>query len=128
MSEVKEKTSYLRGLADGLQITDQAQAKLNAAIIDALDSIADAIEDNEASIFGLDENISDIYDALDEIEDELDDDLDEEFDEDDFIEVQCPHCGDIIYFDDDMLEDGDELICPCCNKQIISDDEEDDTP
>ncbi len=117
MRNVKEKVSYLRGLVDGLQVNDPAQAKLNAAIIDALDSMADAIDENDEAVAELDECITELYDVLDEIEDE-------EFDEDDFVEIQCPHCGDTIYFDEEMLASEHEFICPSCNKEILADDDE----
>ena len=48
-----------------------------------------------------------------------DEDEDEDyFDEDDFVEVECPHCGETVYFDQEMLE-GDDLICPNCNETIL---------
>lgn len=136
MSYVKEKVSYLRGLFDGLELEESSQTKLFSALIDAMDSIADAIDDNEATIDELDECISDIYDSLEEVEEDFygfldrlgeleesddDDDDDDEFpfDEDSFIEVQCPHCDDIIYFDQEMLSSKEDLICPSCNKNVI---------
>lgn len=137
MSYVKEKVSYLRGLFDGLELEESSQTKLFNAMIDVMDSIADAIDDNEATIDELDECISDIYDSLEEVEedfygllneldelDEMDDEEDDDndefpFDEDDFIEVQCPNCDDIIYFDQEMLSSKEDLICPSCNKNII---------
>ncbi|HWR21919.1 MAG TPA: hypothetical protein VN366_00450 [Feifaniaceae bacterium] len=127
MSYVKEKVSYLRGLSDGLEIADETQRKLYTAIIETLDAVADAIDENEATLAELDECVSDIYDALDDVEEELygeedgdeDEEKDDAFDEDAFIEVQCPHCGDTIYFDQDMLSSREELICPSCNKKVI---------
>ena len=137
MSYVKEKVSYLRGLCDGLGINDEVQRKMYAAIIDTLDAVADTLDENEATIAELDECVSDIYDALDDVEDELygdedteddddEDDDDDEFDEDDFIEVKCPHCGEIIYFDQEMLSSRDELICPSCNEKVVPAVDEDD--
>ena len=41
-----------------------------------------------------------------------------ELDEDDFIEVVCPHCGETVYFDEDMIDSDDGLICPNCNETI----------
>ncbi len=126
MSYVKEKVSYLRGLCDGLEITDETQRKLYTAIIETLDAVADALDENEATLEELDECVSDIYDALDDVEEELygeeddeDEDDEDDFDEDAFIEVQCPHCSDTIYFDQEMLSSREELICPSCNKKVI---------
>lgn len=127
MSYVKEKVSYLRGLFDGLDIADETQKRLYTAVIETLDAVADALDENEATIAELDECVSDIYDALDDVEDELygdeddeDDDEDEDiFNEDDFIEVKCPHCGETIYFDQDMVSSREELLCPSCNKRVV---------
>ena len=130
MGFVKEKVAYLRGLADGLNVQDEANKKLFAAIIEALDALADGVEENEAAIAEMDECVDDIYDALDELEDDAcccgcEDDDDESFDEDDFVEVECPHCGEIIYFDQEMLASESSLICPNCNQDVIT--ELDDT-
>ena len=113
MSYIKEKVAYLRGLSDGLNITDEAQAKLFAAIIDTMDAIADAADENESAISELGECVDDIYEDLDDIEDALFDD------EDDFVEVECPHCGETVYFDQDMLESSEDLICPNCNESLM---------
>ena len=46
--------------------------------------------------------------------------------DDDFVELQCPECGETIYFDEDMLESGEELLCPNCNALLVPTLEEDD--
>ncbi|OQA13671.1 MAG: hypothetical protein BWY62_01287 [Firmicutes bacterium ADurb.Bin356] len=131
MSFVKEKVSYLKGLSDGLNIPDETSRKLYSAIIDTLEAISEALDETEADIVEIDESISDIYDALDEIEDEiyggpLDDEDEDELDEDDFFELQCPHCGDTIYYDQDMLSCKDEIICPSCSGKVVPAVDEDD--
>ena len=57
----------------------------------------------------MDECIDDIYEELDTIEDyvfedEEDDEDEDYFDEEDFVEVECPHCGETVYFDQEMLQ------------------------
>ena len=128
MSYIKEKVSYLKGLADGLTITDEAQQKLFAAIIDALDAMADTVEDNESAIDEMNEFIEDICDDLDALDEAVFEDEDEDEDDDDFVEVVCPHCDETIFFDQEMLESSDDLICPNCNQPVITpgSDEEDD--
>ena len=120
MGYMKEKVAYLRGLADGMEIGGDAQGKLLLAMIETMD-------ENEEAIIDLDECIDDICDELSDIDECLDaliDDDDEcdcccdDFD-DDFVEVECPHCGETVYFDQDMLESDEELICPNCNKPVI---------
>lgn len=56
--------------------------------------------------------------SWDDIETAIDEDYDGELDEDDFIEVVCPHCGETVYFDEDMIDSDDGLICPNCNETI----------
>lgn len=130
MSCMKEKVAYLHGLADGLEIKDEAVAKLFAAMIETMDAMADTIDENELSLAELDECVDDLYDALDELEDQID--LcechcgEDAFDEDDFIEIECPHCGETVYFDEDMLETPNALICPNCNGDVITDLDEDE--
>lgn len=126
MSYIKEKVAYLRGLAEGMNIGDEQQGKLFNAIIAAMDVMADAIEENEAAITEIDECIDDIYDDLDDIDEYLfdDEDDDEEFDEDDFIEMECPSCGETVFFDSEMLSSGEDLICPNCNVVMVPSNED----
>ena len=35
-----------------------------------------------------------------------------------FFEAVCPSCGGVIYFDEDMLDNEDGLICPHCNEPV----------
>ena len=58
--------------------------------------------------------------------DGYDEDEDEDEEDDDFVELQCPECGETIYFDEDMLESGEELLCPNCNALLVPTLEEDD--
>lgn len=125
MNYIKEKVAYIHGLFDGLHIKDDAENKMFTAIIDALDAIADAIEDHDEILEEFDEDIADLYDAIEDIEDavfdELDfdnDDLDDLLD-DEFIEIDCPHCKDTIYLDNEMLASTENMICPNCNNQIL---------
>ena len=102
MNTVHERIAYIKGLAEGLNLGDDTNGKLFKAIIDALEDMADAIRENE---------------------DECDDDDDDDFD-DDFVEMTCPHCGETVYFDIDLIESDDELMCPNCNEIIIPADDE----
>jgi len=116
MGYMKEKVAYIRGLAEGLEIGGDAAGKVINAMIAAMDEMADAIDENEVAMSEVDECLDDIYDELDSIEECIFDDEDD--DDDDFIEVECPKCGETVYFDEDMLEGGEELICPNCNATI----------
>lgn len=114
MSYISEKVSYLDGLADGLALKDEGVDKVLRGVIDTLGAIAEALEEQDENIENLSDCIDGIYDELDELEGDYED----AFDEDDFVETVCPRCGETVYFDEDMIDGEDGLICPCCNEPI----------
>ena len=126
MSYIKEKVAYLRGLAEGMEIGADNNGKLLKAIIETMDEMANSIDENECSIAELDECVDDIYDELDDIDDYLSEDDDDDFDEDDFVELECPSCGETVYFDQTMLESNDKLLCPNCGEVIVPDFDDED--
>ena len=119
---VIEKVAYLKGLADGLGLDPENKTdKLIKAVIDVLDDMA-------LSVCDLEDNYAEVVEQLDAVDEDLsmleddfyedDDDDDEDYDDDeDFYEVKCPQCGDVIYLDDDMLEDG-SIDCPNCGTEL----------
>ncbi len=130
MGYTKEKVAYLRGVADGMDLGDDKYAKLFHLIIETLDEMADTVDENEEAIIEMDECIDDMCDELSDMDECIDallddEDLDEDED-DDFIEIECPHCGETVYFDQSMLEGDDPLICPNCNKPVVPDFSEDE--
>ena len=128
MSYLNEKVSYLKGLADGMELDGNSkEGKLLVHIIDILDDFAVAIGE-------LDEGLADVneyVDAIDEDLSELEDDFYDEYEDDDFIdfdEIECPTCGETIYVDEDMFDEDYEMevTCPECDETIhISEDCED---
>lgn len=120
MSYISEKVAYLDGLADGLGIEDEKQGKLLRGIIDVLSAIAEELEEQDESLDDLSGCIDQLYDEIDQIDESLfsDDDEEDAFDEDDFLEVVCPSCGETIYFDEEMLDAEEGLICPSCNEPV----------
>ncbi len=122
MSRISEKVAYLDGLMEGLEIEDAKQKKLFNAIIDVLDTIAEELSDHDDAIEELNDSIDEIYDDMDDYDEILygadDEEDDEDMDDDDFFEGVCPSCGETIYFDEDMLDNPDGLICPNCNEPI----------
>lgn len=121
MSYISEKVAYLDGLADGLGIeADDKYGKLLRGIIDALGAIAEEMEEQSEAVDDLSDCVDDLYDEIDQLDACLFDDEDDEYDEEDdsFLEVVCPSCGEIIYFDEEMLDSEDGLICPACNEPV----------
>ena len=115
-----EKVAYLKGLMEGLNINkDTAEGKVLCAMADILEDMSTSVvdlEDSMAEVQGyldeLDDDLADVEDIIYEDEDEddyYDDEEDDEdfIDDDDFIEVECPYCGETVYFDDSV--DPDDL-------------------
>lgn len=130
---VTERVAYLKGLTEGLDLdTSTKEGKLLSAIIDVLDDMAFEVSDLQEVVGELGEQIDMIDEDLDGLEeivydDEDDDDDDCDCCEDgDLYEVVCPSCGDSIYLDEDMVEEG-EMDCPNCGEHLEFDfDEEED--
>lgn len=111
MSELKNKISYLKGLADGLKIDKETkEGQILLAIIDAMDEMAIEVDE----LYNI---VSDIDEDLTQIEDDVYGDLDEEHPEDELFEVNCPNCDNIVIIDDEML-DSEKIICPNCKEEI----------
>lgn len=119
-----EKISYIKGLAEGLQLnSDDKQTKVIMAIVDLLDDMALTVSDLEDECAELGEQIDAVDEDLAAIEDDFYDDCDDdecccdECAEPDFYEVECPACHEQIYIDQDMLEDG-RMDCPSCGTEL----------
>lgn len=126
----QEKVAYLKGLMDGLELDENAkETRLFKAIIDTLADLASDLADAEDDIIDMGEQIDDIVDEIVDLEDDFDDlvddlsedDEDEDEDEDDededFFEINCPNCGNSLYIDSGVLEEG-EIECPECGSVI----------
>ena len=127
---ISEKVAYLKGLAEGLNIdTDKSkEGKLITVMIDILDEIAMSIEDLEENSLALGEEIDVLSDDLadveavvfdDEDEDDYYEDEEEEFD-DDWFEVECPNCDEVLVVDEDALAEG-YIKCPNCDTEYSLD-------
>ena len=151
---ISEKSAYLKGLMDGLKLnTESDEGKMIAAIVDLLGDVTKRVTDIEETTIAISDELDEIEEDLDAIEDyilddeddfedldedELDwddeDDLDDpeegfEFgDEDSTIyEVECA-CGEIIDFDEEVLEKG-SIVCPNCGETLefsLEDDEDEE--
>ncbi len=124
---ISEKVAYLKGLAEGLNIdTDKSkEGKLINVMIGILEEIALSIEDLEENSLALGEEIDVLSDDLADVEDIVfDDDEDEDEDEEDFdddwFEVECPNCDEVLVVDEDALEEG-YIKCPNCDTEYSLD-------
>ena len=148
---ISEKSAYLKGLMDGLSLsTETDEGKMIAAIVDLLGDMARRITDIEETTIAISDELDEIEEDLDAIEDYIldeEEDFDEEWDEDDewdedeeyeegfdfgdedstIYEVECA-CGEIINFDEEVLERG-SMVCPNCGEILefsLDDEDEED--
>ena len=147
---ISEKSAYLKGLMDGLNLnTESDEGKMIAAIVDLLGDVTKKLTAVEDTTIAISDELDEIEEDLDAIEDfimdEDDDDYDdyddddydfdddEDYDEEGFdfgdedstiYEVECA-CGEIIDFDEETLEKG-SMTCPNCGETLefsLEDDE-----
>lgn len=131
MSFLLERVSYLKGLADGMELEQTSkEGKLLVQILDVLDDMAQAIHELDEEVGDIDEYIELMDEDLTEVEEAVFEDEDEDEDEDDedmIDEITCPECGELIYTDLDVLcDDPDaelEIECPNCGTVIEIADE-----
>ena len=147
---ISEKSAYLKGLMDGLNLNTEApEGKMISAIVDLLGDVTKRLSDVEDTVIDISDELDEIEEDLDAIEDYiLDEDEDEDyedyeddFDDDDFddegfdfgdeettiYEVQCV-CGEIVDFDEETLEQG-SIVCPNCGETLefsLEDDEDEE--
>ena len=144
---ISEKSAYLKGLMDGLNLnTETDEGKMIAAIVDLLGDMGKRITDIEETTIAISDELDEIEEDLDAIEDFIldededyeDEDFEDEWDEDEDLEegfdfgdeettiyeVECA-CGEIIDFDEEVLEKG-SMTCPNCGELLefsVEDDE-----
>lgn len=149
MNDIRLKVSYVKGLADGLEIGDEKVKKLMSEMINVLDEMAERIKDLEISMGDTQEYVESIDEDLGELEEEFydddnydyddddeydfnyddDDEFDIDYDDDefdlndeDFVEVNCPNCHETVYIDQDFIDEKGKSECPNC-KAVIKFDE-----
>ena len=125
---VSEKAAYIKGLAEGLELdANTKEGKVLNAIIDLLSDIAIDLEDVQDGVAMLceqidtvDEDLCDletyVYEEIKSCECGSDCDCDCDCD-DECYDVECPSCNDIIYLDDEMIEEG-KIACPNCGAEL----------
>ena len=120
---ISEKVAYLKGLAEGMELEDSKEGKLIKVMMDILDDMAEEIYDTEDYCDELSEQIDAVDEDLAGLESYVygdDDDCDCDCggdDDDECYEVECPSCHDVIYLDDDMIEEG-KIECPNCGAEL----------
>ncbi|MBQ7134214.1 MAG: hypothetical protein IJO20_06925 [Ruminococcus sp.] len=133
---LSEKISYIRGLADGLELdSDKKEVKVLNAIIELLDDMSLAVESMEELYDELAEEVDAIDEDLSTLEDDFYDDCDccdcddcdydcddcdccDCYDDDEaYYEVTCGKCEEQICVSEDVLLEG-EVVCPNCGELL----------
>jgi hypothetical protein len=127
----REKIAYLRGLIEGQNISENAgMSKFHEALLGALDSIVDEINE-------LTDTCDDLKEYVDELESEMmeiyedchdpdfdeecgcgcdDDDDDDGDEEEEYEATTCPNCGKDFFYQPDAYGDDEDLLCPHCGE------------
>ena len=142
MSNLTDRVSYIKGLAEGLKLdTEKNEGKLIDKMLELLSDMAEELDtlrkdhdDLNEYVESIDSDLSDMEDALFGDEDEegccghchqADDDEDEDDEEDDeneqdnLVEYTCPHCGEEMTFEVDNFDFDEDYLCPNCHQPLF---------
>lgn len=126
MGLLSEKYNYVKGLCDGLEISNETkEGKVILALMELLDDVVLSVEDLEDSrdemnefLDEIDEDLADLEEAVYEEEEDCDCGCD--CDDDGVIgEVECPECKELIELSGDMFNDEcTAFTCPNCGEEV----------
>ena len=124
---LNERAAYVQGLFEGYGIdSKEKEGRILSEMLSLISDMADKLSALEGEcaelrdyIEELDEDLGFVEETIFETEDEEgegEEDLVSEED-DGFYEVECPSCGETVYFDDTL--DTDSLVCPACGEKVM---------
>ena len=134
-----ERVSYIRGLAEGLELDEnKKEVKVLNAIIDLLDDMALSLSEMEDNLNDMADQIDAVDEDLGTLEDDFYDDGEEEEEDEDggdgddecYYEVTCPNCHQTVCLSEDVVQNG-QMDCPNCGEPLefdLSETEEKDAP
>lgn len=118
MSELSKRVSYLQGLIEGMEISENTKEGK------AIKVISEVLKEMVQTIEQIIETQEDMQDYIDSIDEDLSD-IEEEVYGEDFVTVECPHCGESFQVESSIMEDPDsEIVCPECGETFTPDDVE----
>ena len=123
--DICEKIAYIKGLTEGLSLDETTkEGKILSAVIDLLGDITeeicdieDACDDMSEQIDAVDEDLANLEDVIYEDGCDCGCDCDCDCNDDELYEIECPNCHDIIYLDEDMIDEG-SIVCPNCQTPL----------
>ena len=128
MSNLSDRVSYLKGLAEGLKLdTEKNEGKLIEKILELLADMTEEMtamhsDHDELSEYveAIDNDLSDLEDAvMGDGEGEDEDEEDDEEEDDGLVEYTCPHCGEEMTFEVDSFDFDEDYLCPNCHKPLF---------
>ncbi len=149
MANITERTAYLRGLADGLNLDkEKAENKLLLEMLNVLDEMAQHITETDADLDELteyvedmDSDLADVEEVLFDEEDDCDccdhdcddcdcdcdcDDCDCDCDYDHELSFDCPNCGKTVMIKASDIDFDESPVCSACGQPFFVDVEDED--
>ena len=146
MSSLTDRTAYLRGLAEGMNLDkEKNENKLLAEMLSVMEEMAQKLNQIDADVEELDEYVESIDADLSDMEEVLfgdDEDCDcedcdeydfeeDELDENEELAFDCPNCKAPMRLKAADIDFDESPVCPKCHKPFFPDlidgeDEEDD--
>ena len=126
MRDLKARVAYLQGLSAGMNIeTESKEGRILTNVIEVLDDFATTIKEMEEAHGQLENYLESIDEDLFHLEEDVYKDTEENSEEDEYLEVDCPRCGEVVCFESDVLEDEDtiEVTCPNCDEVVFVNDD-----
>lgn len=128
MRDLKSKVAYLQGLTAGMEISSSSkEGRVLSGIIEVLDEFALSFKEMEDAQDQLEDYIETIDEDLFHLEEDIYDDTDAVMeDSEEYLEVDCPRCGEVVCFESDLVEDEDvvEVTCPNCDEVVFINDDD----
>lgn len=138
MSNLSDRVSYIKGLAEGLKLdTEKNEGKLIEKILELLGDITKELEevkedqdDLNAYVEAIDNDLGDLEDVVLGDEDGEDEDFmdgeDEDDEDDNLVEYTCPHCGEEMTFEVDSFDFDEDYLCPNCHQPLFPETPDED--
>lgn len=129
MSRITDRTAYLRGLAEGMNLSKETnENKLILEMLAVMDEMAQQMAEMEDDLQELDEYVESIDSDLGDMEeilfgDEFDheEEEDDDFDENEELAFDCPNCGAPMRLRAADIDFDESPVCPKCKKPFFPD-------
>ena len=131
MKHIKDRISYIKGLMNELEFDENSKEGL---IFNELLNLVEGLslkvdetrEELEEYVDSIDNELLEIkrdfydYDDLDEELKSFQSGGDDENSDVEYEEIKCSSCNEIIYIDKSIIDEGQQVLCPCCHNIIVN--------